>query len=124
MAASNPDGPAVLGSSASWTNRELDRVVDALASGLTEAGVGDSSRVAALMEDDAPAVALLHALRRLGSVLVPLDRRAARPEAIVRLAQAEASVLVHDGPQAESAAALAGAMSVRTFATGRCSSSA
>jgi O-succinylbenzoic acid--CoA ligase len=118
MAASDPDGPAVQGSSAIWTHRELDRVVDALASGLAEAGVGHSSRVAALMEDDAPAVALLHALRRLGAVLVPLDRRAARPEAIVRLAHAEASVLVHDRPQAESAAALAEAMSVGTFAVG------
>ncbi len=46
---------------------------------------GPASLVAALLEDDGPAIMLTHAARRLGAVHVPLNRRAAVPELVAQL---------------------------------------
>ncbi len=48
------------------------------------------------MEDDGPAVLLMHAVRRLGAVLVPLNRRAAVAELVAQVRAATPGLLVHD----------------------------
>lgn len=106
-ARSDPDRPAVAGASCSWTDRELDAAADALAVALVELGAGEGSRVAALLADDAPVVALIAAARRLGAVLVPLNRRASRPELEQQLDVAGVAVIVHDVAHAARARELA-----------------
>jgi O-succinylbenzoic acid--CoA ligase len=96
-AAGSPDGTAVQGDTFSWTFAELDRAAGRLAAALAETGVRDGMRVAALLADDAPAVALMHAVRRVRAVLVPLNRREVKGELATQLGRVEAAVLVHDG---------------------------
>jgi len=64
-----------------------------------------AGRVACLLEDDAPAVALIHATRRLGAVLVPLNRRAAPTELREQLLAVGADTLVYDKANTETAKA-------------------
>jgi O-succinylbenzoic acid--CoA ligase len=81
-----------------------------MAAGLSRGGLAPGQAVAALVEDDAPAVVLVHAARRLGAVLVPLNRRAAPPELAVQLRAAAPALLVHDTaarPRAHEVAAMA-----------------
>jgi len=118
-ATSHPDRLAVSAASQRWTNHELDGATDALATGLAERGVAKGARVAALLADDAPAVALSSALRRLGAVHVPLNRRAARTELAYQLEVCAAHLIVHDGAHAAAAGALAGGSSVETLSGGR-----
>lgn len=103
--ASDPDAAALNARSATWSRIELLRAADGLATALSSEGVEAGSRVACLLEDDAPAVALIHALRRLGAVLVPLNRRAAPTELRGQLVAVAATALVHDRANAEAATA-------------------
>ena len=106
-ATADPDGLAVAAASCRWTNRELDAAADGLAAALAELGLGEGSRVAALMADDAPAVALIAAARRSGAVLLPLNRRAARAELEHQLRVAGVAAVVHDRAHAARARELA-----------------
>ena len=106
-AAHAPDRLAVRATSFTWSYRELAAAADALATALARSGAQEGTPVAALLADDAPAVALVHAARRLGAVLVPLNRRAATPELAGQLGQARVTVVVHDDAHAARAAELA-----------------
>lgn len=94
--AREPDAPALRARSASWTRVQLLRAADGLAIALADEGLGEGSRVACLLADDAPAVALVHALRRLGAVHVPLNRRAVPAELQYQVAAVGADVLLAD----------------------------
>ena len=102
-----PERLALRATAGAWTTRELDGAAAALAVALAEQGVAAGDRVAVLLEDDAPAVVLLHALRRLGAVLAPLNRRAADPELLAQLARLTPRVLAHDDTHAARAERLA-----------------
>jgi O-succinylbenzoic acid--CoA ligase len=91
----SPDAMAVQGETFTWTFAELDATVDGLAARLRER-VGEGGRVAALLADDAPAVALLHAVRRVRVALVPLNRRATTAELGEQVQRVRPAVLVHD----------------------------
>jgi o-succinylbenzoate---CoA ligase len=95
-AARRPDEPAIRSTRVSWSRRQLLDAVDHLARGLASEGVGAGDRVAALLADDVAAVVLLEAVRRLGGVLVPLNRRAAATELRQQLERVGACLLVHD----------------------------
>lgn len=94
----DPDGLAVQATSATWTWRELAVATGGAAALLAAAGVRAGSRVAALQSDDAAAVAVIHATRWLGAVLVPLNRRSTAPELVAQVLRSSAVVLVHDEP--------------------------
>lgn len=91
-----PDAEAVVDARTRWTYAELEAVTRRLAAALHGAGVRRGSHVATLLGDGAGGVAVIHAARRLGAVLVALSRRAAPAEIGFQLAAAEAAVLVHD----------------------------
>lgn len=112
-ARSAPDRLAVSAVSSRWTNKELDVASDVLAAALAGLGIVAGSRVAALLADDAPAVALISAARRSRAVLVPLNRRAARAELQYQLGAAEAAVIVHDDAHAAPASAMAAGTACR-----------
>lgn len=95
-ARAHPDVEAVVDARFRWTYADLEAVSRGLAGAMLSAGIGEGSRVATLLADDAAAVALVHALRRLGAVQVPLNRRAAAAELGAQLGQAEADAMVHD----------------------------
>jgi O-succinylbenzoic acid--CoA ligase len=103
--ANDPAAPALSARSASWSRAELLDAADGLATALLSEGLRAGDRVACLLEDDAPMVALVHAVRRMGAVLVPLNRRAARVELQAQLRAVGAAALVYDRSNAESALA-------------------
>ncbi len=106
-AARRPQEPAVRSRTVAWTRAQLLDACDGLALSLASEGVGEGSRVAALLADDLPAIVLIEALRRLGAVFVPLNRRAAAPELQRQLGQVQAEVLIHDEDRAGLASAVA-----------------
>ena len=79
-AARRPHEPALRAKSATWTRAQLHAAAEALALALAAEGTETGDRVASLLGEDAPAVALIAAARRLGIVLVPLNRRAPAAE--------------------------------------------
>ncbi len=97
-AADRPDSPAVIEAEGGvrWTYAELDRCADVLACRLRHSGVARGDRVAALLTNGAPYVALVHGLTRLGAVLVPLNLRHAPPELGRQISLSGARILVHD----------------------------
>ena len=94
------------------TRLELARRADALASWLSEAGVRPGHVVSALLQNGACFAALLHAVDRLGAILLPLNLRLSSAELAFILKDARPRILVHGpGPiseQAREAARLAG----------------
>jgi O-succinylbenzoic acid--CoA ligase len=103
-ARSHPDRLAVVDDQARWSFAQLDAAAGAIARGLAAAGLGPLGRVALLAGETARTVAAIHAIRRSGAVLVPLNRRAAAVELAAQLDDAAIGLLVHDGATAELAA--------------------
>jgi o-succinylbenzoate---CoA ligase len=77
----------------SWSWRELDERVDAAALHLASAGVGPGSLVATLLGPSPGALVLLHAVPRVGGILVPLHPGWTLPEVRRALAGVGAPVL-------------------------------
>jgi o-succinylbenzoate---CoA ligase len=95
-AARRPHEPAVRSDRVRWSRRQLLEAADSLARGLSGEGVVAGDRVAALLADDVAAVVLMEAVRRLGGVLVPLQRRAPATELRHQLESVRPRTLVHD----------------------------
>jgi len=102
-AAAAPDAPALSDPDVAWTAAELAVAARRIATGLATAGAGEGARVAALLGDTAATVALGHAVRLIGAVLVPLNRRAAPAELAFQLELARPAVFVHDTERAAAA---------------------
>src|SRR5712692_11189037 len=79
-----------------WTFSSLDRHVTKTANYLVALGVGADDRVALLMRNGRTFVTLVHALSRLGAVLVPLNTRLAPTEIGWQLGNVRARWLLHD----------------------------
>src|SRR4051794_29402496 len=58
-----------------WTFAELDHQVTRLARQLAAVGIREGNRVALLAANGLPYVVTIHALTRLGAILVPLNTR-------------------------------------------------
>lgn len=115
LAATRLDDEAVVDPQYRWTVGDLEAATGRIASVLHAAGVGAREPVAALVGDGAPMVGLIHAVRRLGAVLVPLNRRGAAAELAYQIAAAGARLLVHDldrGRLASSVAAWASGLAL------------
>jgi O-succinylbenzoic acid--CoA ligase len=77
-----------------WTFAELDRQATAMALDLAARGVASGQRVAVLAQNGLPFVALVHALTRLGAILVPLNTRLTPAELRWQLADVRATWLL------------------------------
>src|SRR5579871_512691 len=90
-----------------WSFAELDQRAARLARQLATAGVREGDRVALLAANGLPYAACVHALTRLGAVLLPLNLRLTASELCWQLTDVRATLLIHDGAQATTAAAIA-----------------
>ena len=100
------------------TYAELNRRVDRVAGALWSVGVKPGDRVAMLAWNAPEVVELVHAVSRLGAILVPLNARLRVDELAFQLRDAEVALLVCDASLSETAAAAAreaGIASPRVF---------
>jgi len=95
-AASTPDRLALVTADASLSFAALDRAADAMTGGLHAAGVARGQLVALLAANSAAYAVAVHALARLGAVLMPLNTRLAPAELAFQLQDAAARHLVAD----------------------------
>lgn len=89
-----------------WTYAELDAAANDLCATLTAAGARPGDHVAALLPNCPAFVFLIHALARLGAVLVPLNTRLTGDELRRQVRQADVSRLVCNAHTADIAARL------------------
>lgn len=102
-----PDGLALITDERAWTFAELDDAANAAAWQLSAMGVGPGKRVALLSANSPAFVTWVHALPRVGAVLVPLNTRLAPAELAWQLEDVGAVMLVHDAENADKAQAIA-----------------
>jgi fatty-acyl-CoA synthase len=111
-----PHKTAVICGATRWTFAQFDALVDRLAAGLADEGVGHGSRVAVLARNSHGFAALRFALARLGAVLVPINFMLKAEEVAYILRHAQAQVLATDSGLAELArSAAAQETAVRQF---------
>ncbi len=79
-----------------WTFRELNERVNEIAAQLVTHGISEKMRVAVLMRNSDAYVFLVHALARIGAVLVPINTRLVANEIEWQLNHLHARVLIHD----------------------------
>ncbi|MEZ4680356.1 MAG: o-succinylbenzoate--CoA ligase [Caldilineaceae bacterium] len=90
-----PVALALISGDQQWSYRELDQVVNRYCLGLQQAGVAAGHHIAVLLPNRLPYVALIHALARIGAVLVPLNTRLTAAEIQWQLTQSDAQLLIH-----------------------------
>jgi o-succinylbenzoate---CoA ligase len=90
----SPHALALIYGEERWDYAELNRRTNALAAHLTAQGVQAGNRVAALLPNSPLYVCLIHAVARLGAVLVPLNGRLTHPELTWQIEQAGCQWLV------------------------------
>jgi len=91
-----PSHPALITGAGEISYAELDQRVDGVASSLAAIGVGAGDRVAILAQNSVEFVEIVHALPRLGAVLVPLNLRLTASELAWQLGDAGVRVLLAD----------------------------
>ena len=91
-----PERLAVQCGQVRWSFAELARQAERLARQLASAGVSKDSRVALLAGNGLAYVACVHALTRLGAILVPLNSRLTAAELHWQLEDVRAALLVSD----------------------------
>ena len=92
----SPHALALIYGEERWEYAKLNRRTTALAAHLTAQGVQAADRVAALLPNSPLYVCLIHAVARLGAVLVPLNGRLTHPELTWQIEQAGCQWLVTD----------------------------
>jgi O-succinylbenzoic acid--CoA ligase len=105
-AALTPERPALLTEECQLTFRELEQRVARLAGGLSALGVEVDTRVALLARNSLTYAVLVHAIPRLGGILVPLNTRLTEPELRHQVTDAEVRLILHDEDRAPLATAL------------------
>src|SRR6266487_2615196 len=83
-----------------WTFAELEQQVTHLARQLAAIGIQSGSRVALLASNGSPYVTCVHALTRLGAILVPLNTRLTLDELCWQLQDVHATFLLSDSQDA------------------------
>lgn len=101
--AAHPDAEAVICGETRLSWAGFDREVRGLAAGLAARGVGEGDRVALLLGNGIPFVALTYAVARLGAVLVPISVRDQRPGIAHSLNNSGARLLVAEAEVAANA---------------------
>ena len=95
-ALATPGKLAILHEGRSVSYAELERLADGLAVGLTARGLQLGDRVAAQVGSSVEAIALIHAVARVGAVLVPQNTRLTAAEQGRQLSLVEPELLVVD----------------------------
>jgi o-succinylbenzoate---CoA ligase len=95
-AENTPDHLAVKCGAVRWSFADLDQQANRLAQQIATLGVQEGSRVALLATNDLPYVACVHALTRLGAILVPLNTRLTPQELRWQLEDVKATLLLSD----------------------------
>jgi O-succinylbenzoic acid--CoA ligase len=106
-AQATPDRLALIVGTERYAFRDLAVRADRTARRLGGLGVPKGGRVALLMRNGARFVELIHAVSRLGAVLVPLNTRLAPAEIAWQLADVQTTHLIYDPPNAGTACAAA-----------------
>ncbi len=96
-----PDAPAVIGSTGVTTYRQLDALVEQARGSLADLGVARRTRVGILAANSLSFVVLVHALVRIGAILVPLNTRLTDLEVRYQIENAAVSVLLVDETNGE-----------------------
>jgi len=120
-AENRPEHLAVQCDQVQWSFAELDRQATKLARQLAAIGVQEGNRVALLAASGLPYVAFVHALARLGAILVPLNLRLTPEELCWQVRDVHASLLVCDADYASLAHEIGRAvpqLPLATLATG------
>jgi len=99
-AENSPEHLAIQYDQQQWSFTELDRQATRLARRLATLGVQEGNRVALLAANSQSYVAFVHALTRLGALLVPLNLRLTPQELCWQLRDVYASLLVCDADYA------------------------
>lgn len=102
-----PDALALVWEGRRWSYGALAREVEACAANLARMGVAAGQHVGVLLPNGPAYVYAVHALARLGAVLVPLNRRLTVAELRWQVAQADSALLVYGDATAAEADALA-----------------
>jgi O-succinylbenzoic acid--CoA ligase len=96
-AENNPQQIAISSQDAIWTFADLHQQSINLAQQLATLGVSEGCRVAVLAGTGLPFVTCVHALMRLGAILVPLNVRLTASEQLWLLDDVGALILINDG---------------------------
>ncbi|MFN3338004.1 MAG: AMP-binding protein, partial [Thermomicrobium sp.] len=107
-AVATPQRTALTWRERTWTFAELAQAADRLARQLAGLGVGTGDRVAACLSNRPELVVLVHAVSRLGAVLVPLNVRLTPPELLTMLADAAPCVVLVESATRGAVASWAG----------------
>ncbi len=99
-AQNRPQHLAVYYDETRWSFAQLDREVFRLARQLATLYVGEGSRVALLAANNLHFVTCVHALTRLGAILVPLNTRLTSDELRWQVQDAHVTLLLHDAEYA------------------------
>lgn len=91
-----PEQMALMALQGRWTFAQLDRQVDLAARRLQALGVEPGQRVAFLLRNGAPFVIWLHAVGRVGAVVVPLNTRLTPAELAWQLGDGAVHFLITD----------------------------
>lgn len=91
-----PASPALIVGSQSWSYAELDARATTLAQRLAALGVRQGDRVGTLLRNGPHVAVAVHALIRLGAILVPLNLRLAEFEIAWQIRRAGVGLLLHD----------------------------
>ncbi|MBV9019317.1 MAG: AMP-binding protein, partial [Ktedonobacteraceae bacterium] len=100
-----------------WSFAQLDRQVTRLARQLATAGIQEGSHVALLAANGPAYVTCVHALTRLGAILVPLNVRLTTEELCWQVGDVRATLLVCDQNYTTQASALCAALPGLPLAT-------
>lgn len=105
-----PDALALVMDERQWRYRELDSMVACYCRGLVRRCVQSGQHVAVLLANGVEYVCLIHALARLGAVLVPLNTRLTTAELQWQIEQSDCTLLIHDEAHAPAVAAFNGSV--------------
>lgn len=95
-AQNRPEHLAIQCDGIQWSFAQLDHEVSRCAHQFAGLGVGEGSRVALLAANSIYFVTCVHALTRLGAILVPLNTRLTQEELQWQIRDAHVTLLVHD----------------------------
>lgn len=96
-ALATPDKLAVLFEGRSVSYADLDRIADGLAGAMAVRGLQLGDRVATHLDNSIESVALIHAVARVGAVLVPINTRLTAAEQAGQLSLVEPALVVVEG---------------------------
>lgn len=102
-----PQATALIIGEKAWSYAQLHHLVDGYCAGLVRQGVTPGAHVAVLLPNELTYLCLIHALARVGAVLVPLNTRLTPEELSWQVGQSDTMLLVYGEAFAATAAQLA-----------------